>query len=103
MDTHMLDRRIEILGPVSEQNDLGEVQSTDALLATVSAQVIPIGGRETFMASQMVPEAVFKIRIRYRSAISPLNKVRFEGTTYDVAHVAEIGRRQGLELLVKFP
>jgi SPP1 family predicted phage head-tail adaptor len=103
MDTEKLDRRIDILRPVASQNELGEVQYQYVLDARVSAQVLPIGGRETFMASQIVPEALFKIRIRYRRAITPAHKVVYQSATYDIAHIAEIGRRQGLELLVKFP
>jgi SPP1 family predicted phage head-tail adaptor len=103
MDAAKLDRRIGIYTRVPTQNSYGEMTYVDSLLATVSAQVVPIGGKETFMASQVVPQAQFKIVIRYRADISVLNKVMFESKMYDVAYVMEIGRREGLELLVVTP
>ena len=55
------------------------------------------------MASQIVPEAKFKIVIRYRNDFDTSYKVVFNSTEYDIAHIAEIGRQDGLEILVKFP
>jgi SPP1 family predicted phage head-tail adaptor len=55
------------------------------------------------MASQIVPEAKFKILIRYRNDINPSYKVIYDSVEYDIAHIAEIGRKEGLEVLVKFP
>jgi SPP1 family predicted phage head-tail adaptor len=103
MNAAKLDRRISIYRPIKTQNSYGEITYADSLLAVVYAQVVPIGGRETFMASQIVPEAKFKIVIRYRSDLLTSDKIVFDGTAYDIAHIAEIGRREGLEVLVKFP
>lgn len=103
MNSAKLDRRISIYQPIKTQNSYGEITYADSLLAVVYAQVVPIGGRETFFAAQLVPEATFKIVIRYRSDIDTTCKVEFESKRYDIAYLAEIGRREGLELLVKFP
>lgn len=98
-----MDRQISIIRRDQTQNDYGEVTFTDVLIANVWANVTPIGGRETFMASQIVPEAKFKILIRYRTDINPSYKIIFNAVEYDIAHIAEIGRKEGLEVLVKFP
>ena len=98
-----MDRRITLLARVQTQNEYGEMVLTDLSRATVWAQVTPIGGKETWMASQMVPEAKFKIVIRYLSDLVETDKVVLDGTEYDIAYIAEIGRREGLEIVVKFP
>ncbi len=103
MNSAKLDRRVSIYRPVKTQTSYGEITYADSLLGVVYAQVVPIGGRETFMASQMVPEAKFKILIRYRSDLDTTHKVEFAGQLYDIAYLAEIGRRDGLELWVKLP
>ncbi|EEE35560.1 phage head-tail adaptor, putative [Rhodobacteraceae bacterium KLH11] len=40
--------------------------------------------------------AVF--RIRYMSGITTADRVTFDGTTYDIDEIAELGRRRSLEL-----
>ena len=103
MQPAKMDRRISIVRRAQSQNEYGEIIFSDVLLATVWANVTPIGGKETFMASQIVPEAKFKILIRYRNDFDTSYKVIFNSTEYDIAHIAEIGRKDGLEILVKFP
>lgn len=103
MNSAKMDRRITLFARVETQNEYGELVLSEALKATVWAQVTPIGGKETWMASQMVPEAKFKIVIRYRADVTETDKVLFEGVEYDIAYIAEIGRREGLEIVVKFP
>lgn len=103
MDIRTFDRRIQFLVETPTQNSYGELVYQDSIVATVWAEVMPIGGRETFMASQIVPEAKFKIRTRYRSDLTTKHKVKFQSEIYDIAYIAEIGRRDGLELIVKTP
>ena len=103
MQVNKFDRRISIFARVQTQNDYGEMILTDALKANVWASVTPIGGKETWMASQIVPEAKFKMVIRYRDDLVETDKVLFDGTEYDIAYIAQIGRKEGLEVIVKFP
>ena len=103
MNASQLDRVIEIYVKTPQQNTFGEITYVDSLLAQVSAQVLPINGKETFLAAQVVPEPVLRILIRYRSDVDTTAKVHYESKVYDIAHVSEIGRRDGLQLLVKLP
>ena len=103
MNSAKLDRRVSIYRPVKTQTSYGEITYADSLLGVVYAQVVPIGGRETFMASQMVPEAKFKILIRYRSDLDTTHKLEYDSQMFDIAYIAEIGRKEGLELWVKLP
>ena len=103
MQSAKMDRQISIIRRDQSQNEYGEIIYTDVLVTSVWANVTPIGGRKTYMASQLVPEAKFKILIRYRADVNPSYKIIFESVEYDIAYVAEIGRKEGLEILVKFP
>jgi SPP1 family predicted phage head-tail adaptor len=98
-----LDQRIEIRSKVASQNGYGEVIYSDVLVATVSAEVTPVGGKKTYQVVQIMPEADYKITIRWRPDVTLMQKVVYQGVTYDIGHISELGRRQGLELLVKLP
>ena len=103
MQSAKMDRYISLIKRNPSRNEYGEVTYTDTVIANVWANITPIGGRETFMASQIVPEAKWKILIRYRSDLDSTYKVLYNETEYDIAYLAEIGRREGLELWVKLP
>jgi SPP1 family predicted phage head-tail adaptor len=103
MNAGKLDRKIRIESRVETQNDYGEAVISYVLLANVWAEVIPLSGREFFTAAQFVPEARLKIKIRYRSDIDERCRIIFESVPYDILHIAEIGRREGLEIMVKKP
>lgn len=103
MKSGKLDRKIEIQSRVETQNSFGEAVITYTTFANVWAEVIPLSGRELFAAAQIYPEAQMRIRIRYRSGITEKHRVVFESTNYDIIHIAEIGRKEGLEFIVKKP
>ena len=103
MQSAKMDRFISLLQRIPSRNEYGEVIYSDTVIANVWANITPIGGRETFMASQIVPESKFKILIRYRSDIDATWKVLHNSIEYDIAYLAEIGRKEGLELWVKLP
>jgi SPP1 family predicted phage head-tail adaptor len=103
MKAGALDRRITIQDRVETQNSFGEAQISYNDVATVWAEVKPLTGREYFSAAQYVPEAKLKIRIRYRPGVTEKQRIMYQGETYDIGYIAEIGRREGLELIVKTP
>jgi SPP1 family predicted phage head-tail adaptor len=104
-----LDRRIRIEQPSVTRNNLGEAVATWSTLAEVWAQKINLTGRELYAAQQVVPEAQLKFRIRWRADIKPNRdeKMRIvdlrDAVTYGIQHIAEIGRQDGLEILVRSP
>jgi len=103
MQSGKLDRRIEIQSRSVTQNSYGEAIISYSTVATVWAEVLPLSGRELFAAAQKYPEAQMKIRIRYRTGINETNRIVFESTNYDIIHISEIGRKEGLEFIVKKP
>lgn len=96
-----LDRRITISRRTTTQDALGGVVETWSPLCTVWAACRPLTGREYFAAMQVNAEIAMEFTIRWREGITPLDRVTFDGRDYDVVHVAEIGRREGLLLLGK--
>jgi SPP1 family predicted phage head-tail adaptor len=83
------------------ENDYGEAVETWTTLATVWAEKIPVRGSERYAAMQTVAEVDTRFKIRYRTDVSPLDRVVCNGITYDVLGVLEIGRREGWEILAK--
>jgi SPP1 family predicted phage head-tail adaptor len=103
LDAGQFDRRVVILERVENQNALGEVVISYAPMKTVWAHVKPTTGRELFVANQTVAEASLRVFIRYMTGITEKHKVEHEGVQYDITHIVEYGRRDGLELVVKKP
>ena len=87
-----LDRRITIQEDVGTQDAAGQpVPSWQNIASnpTIWAEVIPVGGSETFQAKQFGAEAVKKFRIRYRSDIIRKMRVVYDDDNYDIQDVAE--------------
>jgi SPP1 family predicted phage head-tail adaptor len=98
-----LDRRIQIKVKTSTRDSFGAEIIAYTLLATVWAEKLPITGREFFAASQFIPEATVKFRIRFREDFDETAKITYDGIDYDILYLAEIGRADGVEILAKKP
>jgi SPP1 family predicted phage head-tail adaptor len=94
-----LDRRVTIQHVTETVGDARGLIETWATISTVWGDVRPISGREFLAADRENAEATTKVTIRWRSDVTTKHRVIAEGKTYGIAHVAEIGRREGLELL----
>lgn len=103
MKAGKLDRRVAISVKSATRDSYGAEIIGWSLLATVWAEVLPLSGREFFVASQFVPEAELKIRMRYREDFDETAKITYNNIDYDILHIAEIGRQDGLEVIVKKP
>jgi SPP1 family predicted phage head-tail adaptor len=94
-----LDRRITIQRPVATQNTYGEQVISWVKVADLWAQKRDMKGMERFAAQQVMAQVDTKFVIRYRSDVTPINRLVFEGRNYDIASVLELGRRESLEIL----
>lgn len=103
MKAGKLDRRVQIKVKTSSRDSYGAEILTYSVLATVWAEIVPVSGREYFAAAQFIPEATLKIRMRYREDFDETSKIAYDGVDYDILYIAEIGRADGLEVLVKKP
>ncbi len=69
-------------------------------VATVWGSVEPLQGREFIEAKQTQAEITTRIRIRYRSGISPEMRAVWDGHIYDIEAVIDVGgRKRELQLM----
>lgn len=94
-----LDRRVDILTVSTGVDAMGGVTYTTAVLATVWAEKRDLRGREFFAANAVNAEVETVFRIRYRDDVTPENLISFDGSEFDIVSVAEIGRKEGLEIM----
>ena len=99
MNAGKMDRRITLQRKSSSQDSFGEAIDTWADISTVWAEVVPVSGNERFVSQQVIAEADTLFKIRYMSGLTPLDRVVYDGRTYDVKGVIEIGRRrEGMQI-----
>ena len=71
------------------------------LPATVWAERLELRGDERWSAMQIVANVNCKYRIRYRDDVGPLDVlIDSDSREYDITAALELGRKEGLELLV---
>ena len=64
--------------------------------ATVRTAKIDAGGREYFAGQQVQAQLATRFKIRYRSDVLPTDRISFESQSYNISHIQELGRREGL-------
>lgn len=94
------DRRLTILQRQETRGPAGDVVVTYVQRCRVWAALSGWRGREAFASQQDVPAWELKASILFRKDVSSSDKVEVDGKRYDIVHVAEQGRRDGLELLL---
>jgi len=99
-----LDRRIRLESATTTRGLDGHPVRTWSLLREVWAELRPIRGQEGFPAQQFAAKAEVTFRIRYTYGLDPLPnpsedmRIVYEGRSYDIVSVTEIGRREGLDI-----
>lgn len=93
-----LDRTIALQSVSTVADSFGELLETWTTFASPAARVVPNRGNERFAAQQVVGHAVVTFRIRYRTDLSVLNRIVYDGKQWDIHDVREVGRREGLEI-----
>ncbi len=89
-----LDRKVTIQTRTTTVGASGGVALTYATDATVPAQKIETTGRESRSAGALRAETDLALRIRYRSTLTELHRLYFEGRHYDILSITEEGRRE---------
>jgi SPP1 family predicted phage head-tail adaptor len=92
------DRLITIQGKTATADSFGEPIEAWVDVDTVWAEKKDLRGTELFAARQEVASVDTRFRILYRTDVTALNRILYEGIYYDIAAVLEIGRREGLEI-----
>lgn len=101
MDAGRMDRRITIVRETETGRDAFNepIYSTTETIVWASKEDIRDGERWT--AQEVGAEVTTRFRIRWAATFADLDpqaSVTFEGRTYNVVAVKEIGRREGLEI-----
>ena len=99
MQAGRLDRLVTLQSRTVTRNAQGEDVVTYSDRASVWAEKFDLRGREYFAAQQVKADMQTRWRIRWRSDVSVRDRLVADGVSYDIAAVAEIGRRDGLELI----
>ena len=89
-----LRQRVTIQEKSASQNTYGEEVITWTDLATVWAAVEPLTGREFLEGKQITAEVSTRIRIRYRSGITPEMRVEFGSIVYDIHSIIHLEERE---------
>lgn len=106
MEAGRLDQRITLQRKARVSDGMGGYVETWSDLGTVWAEVRPLSSREIWNAMQVSTQTRFRARLRFRGDAdgSPYytsaDRVTWKGRTYGVERVVEIGRREGLELML---
>ncbi len=101
MQAGKLDRKIILQRFTTTVDAYNEPVLTWATLATRSASYEPMSDGERFRAGETAANASARFVIRWSSAVSTLNpkdRLQYEGETWQILHVKELGRREGLEI-----
>lgn len=96
-----LDRRIVLQRFTTTLDDYNEPVKSWSTLATRSASFEPLSDGERFRAGETAATASARFVIRYSSAVADLNpkdRLTFDGDTWQILHVKEVGRREGIEI-----
>lgn len=101
MQAGKLDRRITLQRATVTRDEYNEPVEAWGDIATVWASYEPIRDGERFRAGERAAELSARFQIRYSSTVAdlgPEDRLTFEGKVYEIVHVKEIGRREGLEI-----
>jgi len=84
----------------ARSSDYGDVQDTASPLAWVWASVEPLSGRERWTAQQVAPDVTHRVRMRYRSDVTPAVQLIHNTRTLRVESAINLEERdEQLELL----
>lgn len=98
-----LDRRVTIQEEVKagQRGAQAPVWKDIDLNPVVWASKMDITGRERIMGVVEVAKGASVIRIRWRSDISPSNRLVVDGVIHDIEHMAELGRKEGWDITTR--
>jgi len=100
MKAGRMDRVVTLRQATVAQDDYGQPIETWTDLAEVWASRVELKGAERWAAKQVLSEISAKYWIRWRDDVTDRLRLVDDSTEYNIQAVSEIGRREGLELIV---
>ena len=83
-------------------NATGNETETYSPLFTAWASIQPMRGKESTQVGEVVASNFWIIKTRFDSRLKPKDRAIWDGNNYDIVTVAELGYREGLEIMAKF-
>ncbi len=93
-----LDRIITIERATTTVDEYGTPVEGWATIATVREQRVKLSTEEFLRAFGNTSESAAVFRVRHLDGLSTGDRVRYQGSTFDLKGIEPIGRREGLEL-----
>lgn len=93
-----MDRRITINRKTETVKPSGDVDKTWTPVAVVWAEVLQQTATEFFTGYGEAETGTMIFRVRYRPGITTADRVTYNGQSYDLKEIKEIGRFEALEL-----
>lgn len=96
-----LDRRVTLQARALTKNAFNEDVESWPDFATVWASYQPVRDAERFRAAEVAASITARFQIRWATALRGLDptwRLTFDGRSFDIVAVKEIGRREGLEI-----
>ena len=97
-----MDRYIEIQYPKRTKNSFNEDIDNWLAYARVWARAVPLRATERFSSVQERQSKVYAFTIRYIDGIGPEMRIIHNNEAYRITGIAELGRREGLELTAEY-
>lgn len=98
MKAEMMDRKITLQRCSNTVDDYGTPAFTWADVATVPAHVIKRSTSEFVNAQGAGDDDLIIFRIRYMGGLSNADRLQFDGRSFNITELTELGRKEGLEL-----
>ncbi len=97
-----LRHRLSIQSVGSSLDDYGDLSNSWSTDASVWGSIETIGGTEKDISSELVGVVTHKMKVRYRSGITPNSRILFDSRTFHIESVNNWQQRNiYLELLCK--
>ncbi len=93
-----MDRRITIEHETETVKPSGDVVKAWAPVVTVWAEILQQTASEFLTGYGEAETGTMIFRVRFRPGITTADRVRYDGETYNLKEIKEIGRRHALEL-----
>lgn len=101
-----MDQRITVQRKTRTSDGMGGFTEAWTNLATVYADIRPLGSREIWEAMRVSAETRFRARVRWREDANgapyytSADRISWRGRIYGIDRVVEMGRRDGLEIMM---
>lgn len=96
-----LDRQITIIRESETISPTGSAVTQWSDVATIRAELIQRSADEFLAGFGEVVSGTAAFRIRYFANLTTSDRVRFDGSDYDIQQIVEHGRKRSLELHVR--